>query len=575
MHAPTASPALFASLTDDVVASGSETDRRPHARRPARRCTSCPARAPTTCATRSPAPGSRSSRGRVPGSPSAAACCCAAHDLLLEPRRAAARPRAARERQDPRPGASRSSTRRPSVDAVQRPRRRKRVLRGAPPSGRRAARHRTTRVRYRPKGVVGVITPVELRARASPRWTSSPPSRPAARSCRRPTTRARSRSSRCAARSSTPACPRRCGRSSPVPPHEVGEALTDEVDYICFTGSTATGRQDRREGRPAPRRRVARARRQERDDRARRRRPRAGRRGCRVRLLLGDGPAVRLDRAHLRRPEGRRRRSRRALVERLRVGHARRRRSTTAADFGSLASAAQLERIEGAPRRRGREGRDGARRRPRTDPTSVPGSSSRRCSPASRRDMRAYAEETFGAIASLYLVDSDEEAILAANASEYGLNASVLHAFAGAAAGASPTRSRPAASTSTRATAAPSASVDAPDGRREGSRASVGATDPRACCASSIPSRSCRRRPGSCQLPRTGRGVRRDGRCRSCCSRGRCGRSGALGACRDPDRRRPIGSRERSAPARAQVASESNGAGSPAPSASRLRLRCR
>ena len=40
--------------------------------------------------------------------------------------------------------------------------------------------------------------------------------------------------------------------------------------------------------------------------------------------------------------------------------------------------------------------------------------------------MLAYAEETFGAVASLYLVDSEEEAILAANASEYGLNASVL-----------------------------------------------------------------------------------------------------------------------------------------------------
>jgi acyl-CoA reductase-like NAD-dependent aldehyde dehydrogenase len=41
-------------------------------------------------------------------------------------------------------------------------------------------------------------------------------------------------------------------------------------------------------------------------------------------------------------------------------------------------------------------------------------------------EMRVHAEETFGAVASLYLVDSEEEAILAANASEYGLNASVL-----------------------------------------------------------------------------------------------------------------------------------------------------
>jgi acyl-CoA reductase-like NAD-dependent aldehyde dehydrogenase len=40
--------------------------------------------------------------------------------------------------------------------------------------------------------------------------------------------------------------------------------------------------------------------------------------------------------------------------------------------------------------------------------------------------MRVYAEETFGAIASLYIVDSEEEAILAANASEYGLNAAVF-----------------------------------------------------------------------------------------------------------------------------------------------------
>jgi len=41
-------------------------------------------------------------------------------------------------------------------------------------------------------------------------------------------------------------------------------------------------------------------------------------------------------------------------------------------------------------------------------------------------DMSVYAEETFGAIASLYLVGSDEEAVLAANSSDYGLNAAVL-----------------------------------------------------------------------------------------------------------------------------------------------------
>ena len=48
------------------------------------------------------------------------------------------------------------------------------------------------------------------------------------------------------------------------PAAEVGEALIDEVDYICFTGSTATGRRIAREGRATPRRRLARTRRQER-----------------------------------------------------------------------------------------------------------------------------------------------------------------------------------------------------------------------------------------------------------------------------------------------------------------------
>ena len=44
--------------------------------------------------------------------------------------------------------------------------------------------------------------------------------------------------------------------------------------------------------------------------------------------------------------------------------------------------------------------------------------------------MLVYAEETFGAIASLYLVGSDEAAVLAANSSEYGLNAAVFTASA-------------------------------------------------------------------------------------------------------------------------------------------------
>ena len=80
----------------------------------------------------------------------------------------------------------------------------------------------------------------------------------------------------------------------------------------------------------------------------------------------------------------------------------------------------------GPPRRRRREGRRRCSSAAAPAPRSARGSSSPRCSPASRPRCACYAEETFGAVASLYLVDSEEEAILAANASEYGLNASVL-----------------------------------------------------------------------------------------------------------------------------------------------------
>ncbi|WP_350349499.1 succinic semialdehyde dehydrogenase [Agromyces sp. G08B096] len=204
---------------------------------------------------------------------------------------------------------------------------------------------------------------------------------------------------------------------------EAGEALTDEVDYICFTGSTATGR------------RIA---------------EKAGRRLVGASLELGGKNAmivlddvdpeqaaadaayacfaamgqlcVSIERIYVhRRIAGP---FQRALVARLRDA----RIGTSLdfeSDFGSLASSAQLERVrshlddavaKGATVLVGGE--------PRTDvgpwcfsPTVLTGVTP---------EMRVYGEETFGAIASLYVVDSDEEAVLAANASEYGLNASVL-----------------------------------------------------------------------------------------------------------------------------------------------------
>ena len=207
------------------------------------------------------------------------------------------------------------------------------------------------------------------------------------------------------------------------PAAEVGEALTDEVDYICFTGSTATGR------------RIA---------------EKAGRRLVGASLELGGkNPMIVLDdvdpeqaaadaaygcfsamgqlcvsieRIYVhRRVAGP---FTAALVERLRsarLGSS----LDFSSDFGSLASAAQLERIQGHlddALAKGATVLVGGRPRPDVGPWFFEPTVLTGVTP----EMRVHAEETFGAVASLYLVDSEEEAILAANASEYGLNASVL-----------------------------------------------------------------------------------------------------------------------------------------------------
>ena len=95
------------------------------------------------------------------------------------------------------------------------------------------------------------------------------------------------------------------------------------------------------------------------------------------------------------------------------------------ADFGSLASAAQLERVTGHLDDAVAKGATvlvGGTPRPDVGPWFFSPTVLTGVTP----EMRVYAEETFGAIASLYLVDSEEEAIQAANASEYGLNAAIF-----------------------------------------------------------------------------------------------------------------------------------------------------
>jgi acyl-CoA reductase-like NAD-dependent aldehyde dehydrogenase len=204
---------------------------------------------------------------------------------------------------------------------------------------------------------------------------------------------------------------------------EAGEALTDSVDYICFTGSTATGR------------RIA---------------EKAGRRLVGASLELGGKNAmivlddvdperaaadaayacfaamgqlcVSIERIYVhRRVAGPFIAAFIARLESAKLGNA----LDYTSDFGSLASAAQLERVRAHlddALANGATVLTGGEPRPEVGPWAFSPTVLTAVTPA----MRVYADETFGAIASLYLVDSDEEAVIAANASEYGLNASVL-----------------------------------------------------------------------------------------------------------------------------------------------------
>lgn len=206
-------------------------------------------------------------------------------------------------------------------------------------------------------------------------------------------------------------------------PDEAGEALTDEVDYICFTGSTATGR------------RIA---------------EKAGRRLVGASLELGgknalivlddvDVEQAAADAAHacfssmgqlcvsIERIYVHRRIAEpftAALAARLaqpRIGSG----LDHDADYGSLATAAQLERVRAHLDDAVAKGARlvvGGRARPDVGPWAFEPTILADVT----RDMRVATEETFGAIASLTVVENETEAVLFANESDYGLNASVL-----------------------------------------------------------------------------------------------------------------------------------------------------
>ena len=94
-------------------------------------------------------------------------------------------------------------------------------------------------------------------------------------------------------------------------------------------------------------------------------------------------------------------------------------------DVGPLIDADQ--RIEGrrAGRRRRRQGREDCVDRRRRSPTAPATSTSRPSSPASRTTPALLREEIFGPVAPVKGFDSEEEAIAAANDTEFGLVAYV------------------------------------------------------------------------------------------------------------------------------------------------------
>jgi succinate-semialdehyde dehydrogenase/glutarate-semialdehyde dehydrogenase len=203
---------------------------------------------------------------------------------------------------------------------------------------------------------------------------------------------------------------------------EIGPPLVGAVDYVMFTGSTATGRAVA-EG--AARRLVdlslelggknpmiVRA---DADVEAA---ARAAVRGC----FIGAGQVcVSMERIYVHR-------SIEARFLEVFTAHARALRFCTApgwdGDVGSLVNARQLERVAShvdQARAGGAIVHAGGRARPDVGPFFYEPTILGGVTPA----MTLYATETFGPVVSVYPVDDDGEAVAAANATPYGLTASV------------------------------------------------------------------------------------------------------------------------------------------------------
>ncbi|TAL40838.1 MAG: aldehyde dehydrogenase family protein [Salinibacterium sp.] len=207
------------------------------------------------------------------------------------------------------------------------------------------------------------------------------------------------------------------------PGNVIGNALVDAVDHVCFTGSTPTGTSV-----------GVRA---------------AGRLVAASLELGGKNPLIVLDDANATKTAAQavyaafssmgqlcvaieRIYVQRAIAESFTSAFVERTRSLRlssaldfSADVGSLTSADQLERVRAHVDdaiAKGATVLAGGAARPELgpyffEPTVLTGVT---------EPMRCFAEETFGAVVAITVVDSEDEAIAACNASEFALNASVF-----------------------------------------------------------------------------------------------------------------------------------------------------
>ena len=273
------------------------------------------------------------------------------------------------------------------------------------------------------------------------------------------------------------------------PGPEVGAALIERADYICFTGSTATGRLIAQGLRRPADRLLARARRQEPDPRPARRRPREGRRGRRAGVVLQRRPAVRLDRADVRRRPGLR-----PVRRAVRGPH----RGDDARRHPRLGQRHGLADLPGPARDRRRPtSTTRSRRAPGCSPAVGPGPTSApyfyepTILEGVTPEMTCFGNETFGPVIAVYRFHDEADAIARANEGEYGLNASIYSQDGAAGPGHRPRRSGAARSTSTR----PSPRRSAASTRRWAACASRGSAAARAARASSATPSRRRSRP--------------------------------------------------------------------------------